>query len=179
MKRSMNEINGMILKAARGAGIPSGHCEDLAAAAAYIAATDPAALAIFPDVLAANHTTPTFNVDGDTMQISGPCVALSGPMAVDAIRAGFREVRLINVEAPIVVFALFATLNTAVAHRFDGADLLLTATDAPPSPPITHTTVTVSEQLWQKLNDYAAKTYVPASDASRLAGAGAGLTDND
>ena len=32
---------------------------------------------------------------------------------------------------------------------------------------------------WVKLLDFAHKTYVPASDASRLSGAGAGLVDND
>jgi len=37
----------------------------------------------------------------------------------------------------------------------------------------------MSDGLNAHLNTLAAKTYVPASDASRLAGAGAGLTDND
>ncbi|HAJ83567.1 MAG TPA: DUF3726 domain-containing protein, partial [Rhodobacteraceae bacterium] len=32
---------------------------------------------------------------------------------------------------------------------------------------------------WQQLETYAALTYVPETDASRLVGAGAGLTDND
>lgn len=179
MKRSMNEINAMVLKAARGAGIPLGHCEDLAAAAAYIAATDPAALAVFPDVLAADHSNPAIKTDADTMQITCVSIAMSGPMAVDAIRAGFREVTLIDAQAPIVAFALFATLGTAVTHRFHGTDLVLMKTGQAPAATITHTSVTVSEQLWQKLTDYAAKTYVPTSAASRLAGAGAGLTDND
>lgn len=39
--------------------------------------------------------------------------------------------------------------------------------------------ITVSDKTLQGLNVFAAKTYVPASEASRLAGAGAGLTDND
>ena len=37
----------------------------------------------------------------------------------------------------------------------------------------------VNEQVWDQLSNFAAKTLVPESDASRLAGAGAGLTDND
>lgn len=32
---------------------------------------------------------------------------------------------------------------------------------------------------WDSLNEFAAKTYVPASDHSRLAGAGAGVADSD
>jgi len=37
----------------------------------------------------------------------------------------------------------------------------------------------VSDQLWIQLSDLASKTYVPATEASRLSGAGAGLNDND
>lgn len=37
----------------------------------------------------------------------------------------------------------------------------------------------VGDATWQALQKLAARTYVPASDRSRLAGAGAGLTDND
>ena len=39
--------------------------------------------------------------------------------------------------------------------------------------------ILISEKSVQLLDTLAAKTYVPASEASRLAGAGAGLTDND
>lgn len=39
--------------------------------------------------------------------------------------------------------------------------------------------VTVDDALWQDLQTFAARTYVPASDRSRLMGAGAGLSDND
>ena len=37
----------------------------------------------------------------------------------------------------------------------------------------------VDQQAWTRLEHMAHRTYVPASEASRLAGAGAGLTDND
>ncbi|MFM8533705.1 MAG: DUF3726 domain-containing protein [Acidimicrobiia bacterium] len=37
----------------------------------------------------------------------------------------------------------------------------------------------VSSDDWDRLNDLAAKTYVPASDRSRSSGAGAGLVDSD
>ena len=41
------------------------------------------------------------------------------------------------------------------------------------------TECTADARVWARLNDYAHRTFAPASDASRLAGAGAGLTDND
>ena len=165
MMRSLNEISGMVLKAARGAGVPLGHCEDLAAAAGYIAATDPGALGVFATILGASHDVPTCTSHGDTTTISTGSVAMAG--------------RLCNVSAPTLVFALFAVRRCAVAHRFDGTDLIVTKTPgaAPPAPIVGP--AVVSGQLWQILADFAAKTYVPASEVSRMAGAGAGLTDND
>ena len=40
-------------------------------------------------------------------------------------------------------------------------------------------TLEVGSGLWTELNQFAAETYVPASEISRAVGAGAGLTDND
>jgi len=37
----------------------------------------------------------------------------------------------------------------------------------------------VDAATWRRLNDFAVRTFAPATEASRLAGAGAGLTDND
>jgi hypothetical protein len=37
----------------------------------------------------------------------------------------------------------------------------------------------ISNAVWEKLLNFAHNTYVPSSEASRLTGAGAGLTDND
>ncbi|MBK1869772.1 DUF3726 domain-containing protein [Aestuariivirga sp. YIM B02566] len=39
--------------------------------------------------------------------------------------------------------------------------------------------VTIPDELWRRFTALAALTYVPASEHSRLAGAGAGLSDND
>lgn len=39
--------------------------------------------------------------------------------------------------------------------------------------------IEVDDRLWSRLSEYAARTYVPATEQSRIAGAGAGLTDND
>jgi len=44
---------------------------------------------------------------------------------------------------------------------------------------VTESSISISTKTWHSLQALAAKTYVPASEASRLAGAGAGLTDND
>jgi len=39
--------------------------------------------------------------------------------------------------------------------------------------------VSIEPGVWNRLEQYAQRTYVEATDASRLAGAGAGLNDND
>lgn len=42
-----------------------------------------------------------------------------------------------------------------------------------------HAHAKVTREVWEKLDAHARKTYVEASEASRLSGAGAGLRDND
>lgn len=43
----------------------------------------------------------------------------------------------------------------------------------------TQSRVAVEDRHWQALGEYAKKTYAPATESSRLSGAGAGVTDND
>ncbi len=47
------------------------------------------------------------------------------------------------------------------------------------SPAALHHRATPLPQSWQILNRFAGRTYAPATEASRLTGAGAGLSDND
>ena len=42
-----------------------------------------------------------------------------------------------------------------------------------------HSRVQIEPSLWQSLDELAHRTYAPASEASRLLGAGAGVQDND
>ena len=46
-------------------------------------------------------------------------------------------------------------------------------------PPLATGPITIAEDIWAELDVLAAHSYVPATDASRLSGAGAGLSDND
>lgn len=177
--RSQNEVCGMVIKAARGAGVPLGHCEDLALAAGYLAATDPVRLACLTEALTGPHAVVLADWSPQVVQITDARAVMAGPVAVDALRAGASTVELQNIDAPRLVIALCAAQNMCVDHRFEGADLIIKLGDGPAPVPPTASAITVSGQLWTYLSDLAARTYVPASDASRLAGAGAGLTDND
>ncbi|MFT5065698.1 MAG: hypothetical protein ACJAXK_002221 [Yoonia sp.] len=179
MMRSLNEISGMVMKAARGAGIPLGHCEDLALAAGFLAATDPVRLDCLQVALAAPHFPVSAEWVDKTLWIADARAAMAGPAAIDALRVGCDAVVLMGLDAPRLVLALFAGQGVCINHHFDGPNLIVTRDDGPlPAVPMA-AAVTVSGHLWAYLNDFAARTYVPATDASRLAGAGAGLTDND
>ena len=177
MKRSLNEISGMVHKAARGAGLPLGHAEDLAKVAGYLAATDPVAMTCLVDVLAGPFDPPYFELDSE-LRIGAANAAMVAPLVVDALRSGIAAIVISEVKLPAIIFASCALNGLAVAHRFEGDQLALTAC-APESavPPAKATTV--SQEIWSKLDAYACRTYVPASEASRVGGAGAGLNDND
>lgn len=179
MMRSLNEISGMALKAARGAGVPLGHCEDIAVAVAYLAATDPVRLTCLLDALQGPHAPARADWADNALQIDAACAAMAGPVAVDALRAGCEKVVLCDLDAPRLVLALFAAQRLCVDHVFNGDDLILRMGAGPLVAIPAAQAVTVPSTLWTALSDLAAQTYVPATAASRLAGAGAGLTDND
>ncbi|HEV7254918.1 MAG TPA: DUF3726 domain-containing protein [Mesorhizobium sp.] len=90
------------------------------------------------------------------------------------LRAGGRE---------LVVGADIAQAATALdgLDAGDGLTISLLPASRPPggSPPRPAEPVAIPEGLWRRFGRLAALTYVPASDRSRLAGAGAGLVDND
>jgi hypothetical protein len=108
-------------------------------------------------------------------------VAMAGPIALDVLRCGASRVTLQNVDAPAVMHAMVAALaaDMPIAVLHDGRDVTLTSGAEvshikPPAHP-----VWVDPEIWSMWDTLAAKTYVPATEASRLSGAGAGLTDND
>ena len=62
----------------------------------------------------------------------------------------------------------------------DVALQVVTRGGPPQEPALPETkTVDVDDDLWSALQRLAHRTYVPASDQSRISGAGAGLSDND
>mgnify|MGYP001627830319 CR=1 FL=1 len=61
--------------------------------------------------------------------------------------------------------------------RTDGAAASLGGTLGTPAPQATRSTPDTA--AWERLNRFARRTFAPATEASRLAGAGAGLSDND
>lgn len=181
MKRSLTEAEALLLKAARGAGVPAGHTDDFARAGRYLLATDPQAADQLLLALAGPHVPASLSDDGKT--IAPACAVMAGPLALDLMICGASRIVLQDVDAPAVVRAMLALacaerglLAQAVAS---GRDITLARCVAPAMPVFHGGHVKVPVAVWEGLETLAARTFVPATLASRLAGAGAGLTDND
>jgi len=145
--RSANEISGMVLKAARGAGMPLGCAEDLARVAPALAKN--AALSVAVELLERPFDMPIYQ-DG-AVNAGHPVLAILSWL--DLCAAG-ETVRL-ETDVPKALLDAFQS------------------EDSPSGP------FEVEESVWAKLQTNAERTFVPETEASRLAGAGAGLTDND
>ncbi len=137
----------------------------------------------------------------------GPlCPVLTGAYISDGGGEEFAA-RLDDVYAPLLLLP-FARLRCAsVQITWDAASIVANRTDAfvegnavsktvaktvqiTPLPSFTldaskisHSShwgpVDIADEIWEALSVFAHRTYVPATEASRLKGAGAGLTDND
>ena len=160
MRFSGNEIEGMILRAARGGGVPAGLAEDMAAAAAHL---DLSALTTCP-------------CTGD------PAPVLAIPRAIDLTVAGqgpqsvLAEWALVDAYVKATEAALGVTLHWRWS---DGEAVIEGADHARPAEYSPLGRRDLPDSLARHLADMVARTYVPETDASRSAGAGAGLTDND
>ena len=118
------------------------------------------------------------------------------------------EIELGTVAHPLLLAAYAAAAakltHTAIELSWDGAAIVLTpdglSTDGDPAALTTRSADsvrcrraenaaeasptgtpghTVDAETWSRLSAFAHRTFAPATEASRLAGAGAGLTDND
>jgi hypothetical protein len=142
MKRTINEIQGLVLKAARGAGVPLGIAEDLSECVPFALAEN--ALSDIVDIL---NQSDFASLVADIAIIDAQICGMHGS------------------DVPHMPARLFRALCAARGMETQG--------DAASGPQ------TVSETHWAQLTAVAALTYVPATEASRTSGAGAGLSDND
>lgn len=171
--RALNEVENMVQKAARGAGFPAGQAEDLGRVAGFLAGTG---ASVAPITMALQESISAVNVrweDGQIAVIQGPA-ALIGPIIRDAFAMGCTTAVLSDIAHAPLISAFLA--HAGVAQKWDGTTV--TPSDTTVLKPACKA-VTIPEVDWQVWADFAARTYVPETEASRLGGAGAGLTDND
>ncbi len=111
-----------------------------------------------------------------TAKVAEPCLLV--PMLAGMAERLKRPLRLqldgheaVIAQNPAPAFTELRTADTILVSA-------LSRELEPAPPPKTHG-IAVPDDLWRRLTTLAALTYVPASEHSRLAGAGAGLSDND
>lgn len=181
---SVNEVTALLRKAAIGAGVPQGHAEELAALAAVSRAHDEA---FWTDVLIAlkrplSRVAPV--LDGHVLHYVKARAICDGIDAIDAAICG-QEVHVTEIDAPLVferqIRRAERQFQTALlsAHRDGGFILRATPLSQALAPDDLLMRLELPGSVQEALLDLAARTYVPATDLSRAAGAGAGLDDND
>ncbi len=209
MRHSLNEIEVTLRKATVGSGIPVGLGEDIGRAAAWLSARglDGAAAGLTAIQSGTEPCLGTVSANGD-VSFENARIAFCGPSAVDFLIAGGKgvTVRLGGVDAPLLMIgfagvaarlygvdikvesgsgkAVYLTpegaLGTPEGDLSSDLVLSLESSDQPGGAGAASAAgIDVDAAVWNQIAALAQKTYVPESEASRLQGAGAGLTDND
>ena len=177
MIRSRNEIAAMATSAARGAGIVLGHAEDFGPVVAHMAAHNPSGLSCLAAVLECPSRPIAMRSDGDGLLIAKAQVIFAAPIAIDMIKSGVKRVQLSDLDAPALLAAYCEAAGGIVCSQ--NGDLYEVSPLVVSAPPNAVQATEFPDEIWGILSGFAAQTYVPASEASRLSGAGAGLHDND
>jgi hypothetical protein len=162
MTRSMNEVMVLASKAARGAGAPPAQAAQFGAAAVVHLANDGErqdlhnALAALPE---------------------GPIISL--PLEITRIAEtarGGKAIGRIVADGTALLQSYVSTLPYQ-AQLLQGDEIHLDLTKPAARLPVQR--IDLPEDTYAEWNALAARLLVPESEASRLSGAGAGLSDND
>ena len=157
---SANEVETLILKAARGGGLPLGCAEDLAVAARYL---DLNGLSKCP-------------CSGDPSDVALIGSALDFVMAGDGPRSVTGDAAVIAAFVACAQAAWGRTLiwtPTTTGAVFEAFDM------TPPDLQPARGRRTIPSVLAAHLTEMAEKLLVPESETSRRSGAGVGFADND
>jgi len=211
MSHSLNELDALCRKAARGAGCSWGLAEDAGKAARWLHAHNlPGAASLLHCLLARDgDTPPRMSADHWRAATGTLCPLSAGTALADhATHLLDNPISLGPVRNPILL-APFAAMASAQIQRpvlleWPGVRILIsgnashvsaqqnalliditdtvtcataTSQDNLTSPPSSR--ADLPHDIYQGLDTLARRTYAPATEASRAAGAGAGLTDND
>ena len=211
MSYSLNEIEAMTKKAARGAGYAWGPAEEAGKAVRWLESHGlTGAAALVGHLNIGNIDGPPMSLRGDWSSATGVlCPLTSGAALNDCAEqlADGHIQRLMDVDHPLLIlpFAAWAALHIKAAIHVawdgmlattDGYRLRYEARNGDPNQSRAAVVSCkmdkaggdlrapalrgeISSDVWQALGKYAHRTYAPASEESRLLGAGAGVTDND
>ena len=216
MSYSLNEIDALAKRAARGAGLSWGMSEEAGKAVRWLASHQLAGAAALAEILAQNDDIATCEIaptslDGIWKATSSRLCPLASGAALNdcaARLAAGEAIEMENVSHPLLVapFAAWAAIQIGAPVAVTWSDVRI-ETDGygirvdDPSTQIDVASVErlscsrvkgqadaviqpaqrgeVSSSVWSCLSVYAHRTYAPATEESRLLGAGAGVFDND
>ena len=150
---SLNEYETLLNKAAVGSGLPWGVAEDAAACGAWFMS------------FGVNELDTWIAYLNDTLFWIDYCKKIDQP----------KSNKLNNIfDLAASVYVNPDTVVKLTSYEWNIKGLLIDGVKQIPS-----YRACLSEKQFKILNEYAYKTYAPATDESRLSGAGAGLSDND
>ncbi|WP_164659075.1 DUF3726 domain-containing protein [Tropicibacter sp. Alg240-R139] len=206
MSYSLNEVEATAKRATRGAGYAWGLAEDAAKATRWLCAHDIDGVGQLARLLSSESETrlALAAINGVWAAKGVLCPFRTGCLLSDCAHLlNEQPIEMVQVAAPVVLvpFAALAArrLEVVVTVECDG-DVAVTDGQILSMPSqwseIAETvTIQISGTLpassprqtrarpnavdWDTLNRFAHKTYAPATEESRLLGAGAGLSDND
>jgi hypothetical protein len=169
MKLSLNEVETTVTKAAQGRSIDYGIAAEIGVGARWLCARG-------FDGISEAVSALSFCGDPET------AVTRLGLPAVDLAAATESPVRVVDCSSPLMLRALAAQVECAVyvdASTGKGNPAWVVDPDSSPDESEALETTALATPAWDQIVTWAALTYVPSSEHSRIAGAGAGLTDND
>ncbi len=155
---SVAELQGSLLKAGRGLSLSLGVAEDIAAAAPFFLAADEL-----------NETLAQLLREMESGRVTQVIEAIDA-----ALCDGKAEIADSRAARALVASASYRAQRVVILK----AGHVVAQEPAKSAKPLPRRKM-IDDALWDRLQELAARTYVPASDASREKGAGAGLTDND
>lgn len=209
MNLSLNEVEATAKRAARGAGYGWGISEEAAKATRWLCARGIDGTAELLGVLEQGFTAAQQDhvpqmIQGD-WQGAGPLCPLStGALLSDCatlMREGVFSLQSVAHPSLLLPFMGYAArrLDSVVSIEGDGwkaatdgqqlcapdhlpdhaAQLRVRLGGTMGAPRKSSSRMIPDAGIWERLNQYAHRTYAPATEESRLLGAGAGLSDND
>lgn len=189
---SLNEVETLSTKTARGAGFSWGLAEDIGRAARRIAVEDAnwgeAMLSLAENAQSFEppdpaRTTRWRNGEADVATGRPLCpIRTSALLLDDPLPAGALPLTILDVGLPVWVDAMLRCSHMHMARPVGlltpQADIIIESR-AGVVPPITSRRGSIDERTLAALNSFAARTYVPESERSRIRGAGGGRVDDE
>ena len=169
MNVSSNELQMAALKACRGIGLPIAQAQEVAAAVA----ASPQAIPDFLKYLSQPLEIAYFDFTNG-VEVKNANILRDFAVCADAAISGAPSVVIQDIEKSELIIAL--AKHRGVVVNTQSKDLSITDGTGFK---LLFERCEIDANDWTAIGRYAALTYVPETDQSRLDGAGAGLSDND